>query len=56
MNAEICRKYREAMSPAKKKKERLRKQKWREDLKKNKEGYNKYLKSERMRKQHAISE
>ena len=52
-NAEICRKYRETMSPAKKEKERLRKQKWREGLKKNKEGYNKYLESERMRKQYA---
>ena len=41
------------MSATKREKERIRKQKWREGLKKKPEVYGKYLESEKMRKRHA---
>ena len=52
-NAEICKKYRESMTEAKKEKERIRKQRWRQNLKENPAKYNKYLENERLRKNYS---
>ena len=52
-NAEICKKYRELMTEAKKEKERIRKQRWRQNLKENPAKYNKYLENERLQKNYS---
>ena len=52
-NAESCRLYRQSMTQAKKNKERLRKQNWRNNLKKDKAKYAKYLENERNRKMYS---
>ena len=52
-NAEICKKYRESMTEAKKEKERIRKQRWRQNLKENPAKYNKYLENELLRKNYS---
>ena len=52
-NAETCKKYRESMTEAKKEKEGIRKQSWRQNLKENPAKYNKYLEIERLRKNYS---
>ena len=52
-NAEICKKYRESMRKAKKEKERIRKQRWRRNLKKNPAKYNEYLENKRLWKNYS---
>ena len=47
-NAEICKKYRESMTEAKKEKERIRKQRCRQNLKKNPAKYNEYFENEHL--------
>ena len=49
-SAEIRKKHRELMTEAKKEKERIRKQRWRQNLKENHPKYNKYLENERLGK------
>ena len=49
-NAEICKKYRDSMTEAKKEKERIRKQRWRQNFKENPAKYNKYLENKGLRK------
>ena len=52
-HAEICKKYRESMTEAKKEKDRIRKQRWRQNLKKNPAKYNEYLEKERLWKNYS---
>ena len=48
-----AKKYRESMTEAKKEKEQIRKQRWRQNLKENPAKYNKYLENERLRKNYS---
>ena len=52
-NAEISKKYRKSMTEAKKEKERIRKQRWRQNLKENPAKYKKYLENERLQKNYS---
>ena len=54
INAEISKKYRESITEIKKKeKEQIRKQSWKQNLKKNPAKYDKYLENERLQKNYS---